>query len=107
MIVVQNRLIGPAALAEHVEQGFAHASANMKELPGFVDFKLLRAEGEVTGLDEGEVLYVAHTLWRDRASYEAWRDGDAFAKAHSGRNSGSNSPLKSTLEVFESVLEKA
>jgi heme-degrading monooxygenase HmoA len=102
MIVVQNRLIGPIALAQRVEQGFSHATKNMKELPGFVDFKLLKAEGQPDGVGEGEVLYIAHTIWQDRKSFEAWRDGEAFSKAHSGRDGGS--PLKSTVEIFESVI---
>lgn len=105
MLVVQNRLIAPTALGQRVEQGFSHANTNMKELPGFVSFKLIRAEGQPSGVAEGEVLYVAQTIWQDREAYEKWRDSDAFARAHSGPNAGGNSPLKSSLEVFEVVLE--
>ena len=105
MFVVQNRLIAPTVMGQRVEQGFAHANTNMHELPGFVSFKLLRAEGQPTGVGEGEILYIAQTVWRDREAYEAWHNSDAFSRAHSGPNA--NSPLKATLEIFESVLETA
>ncbi len=105
MLVVQNRLIAPTALAGRVEQGFTHATTNMKELRGFVSFKLLRAEGQPEGVNEGEVLYIAQTIWQDRESYEGWRDSDAFSRAHSGPNSGGGSPLRSSLEIFEAIVE--
>jgi heme-degrading monooxygenase HmoA len=105
MLVVQNRLIAPTGLGQRIEQGFTHSTTNMKELHGFVSFKLMRAEGQPAGVEEGEILYIAQTIWQDRESYENWRSGDAFARAHSGPNSGPNSPLKSSLEIFEVVLE--
>lgn len=105
MLIVQNRLIAPLALGQRVEQGFAHSTTSMKSIAGFVDFRLLRMEGHPEGVAEGEILYIAQTTWRDREAYEAWRDSDAFSRAHSGPNAGSGSPLKSSLEIFESVME--
>src|SRR5690349_1369490 len=105
MLVVQNRIIAPSAVAQRVEQGFSHSTSNMNNLRGFVSFKLLRAEGQPAGVNEGEILYIAQTIWQDRESYEAWRDSDAFARAHSGPNSGGNSPLRSSLEIFEAIIE--
>ena len=101
MLVVQNRLIAPVEMRDRLEQGFKHA-ANMQGMAGFISFKFLRAEGEV---EEGKALYIAQTTWQDRPSFEAWRDSDAFAKAHSGPNSGANSPLQSKVEVFEVALD--
>ncbi len=101
MLVVQNRLVAPKEFAERVEHGFRNTS-NMKELPGFVSFKLLKAEGEV---EEGKLLFIAQTIWRDRASFEAWRSGDAFARAHSSPEGGSRSPLQSQVEIFEILVE--
>jgi heme-degrading monooxygenase HmoA len=44
---------------------------------GFQEFHLLRGPEE-----EGAVLYASHTVWRDEAAFAAWRDSEAFRKAH-------------------------
>jgi heme oxygenase (staphylobilin-producing) len=100
MIVVQNRLIAPVEMRERLEMGFKHAS-NMQGLAGFVSFKFLRAEGEI---EPGKALYIAQTTWEDRASFEAWRSSDSFSRAHSGPESGGNSPLTAQVEVFEVAI---
>ncbi|MEI7556281.1 antibiotic biosynthesis monooxygenase [Candidatus Chlorohelix sp.] len=100
MIVVQNRITCPAELSGRVEQGFAHTTTDMNSNKGFVSFNLLKLENEV---EAGKILYVAMTFWEDRESFQTWRDGDSFAKAHSSRDAGGKSPLQSTVEVFEVV----
>ena len=97
MFVVMNRLTAPAEFAGRVEQGFAHSTATMKELTGFVNFRLLKLSAD----SPNQILYIAETTWQDQPSYEAWRSGDAFARAHGG--GGGNSPLTSVLETFEVV----
>ncbi len=96
MVVVQNRITAPAAVAERIEHGFSQPG-NLREQPGFISFKLLKAT-QVSGLDEDEVLYVASTEWETMEAYETWRSGDAFARAHGG---GGQGPMRATLEVFE------
>ncbi len=46
----------------------------LADVPGFVQFALLKGEGA------GE--YSSHTVWRDRAAFEAWMRSPAFATAH-------------------------
>ncbi|HEX2912373.1 MAG TPA: antibiotic biosynthesis monooxygenase [Chloroflexia bacterium] len=105
MIVVQNRIIAPAAFAERIEHGFGQQS-NLQENPGFVSFKLLKATTSPDST-ENEVLYVAQTIWEDQASFEKWRSSDAFARAHGGTGSGGGqSPMRATLEIFEVKVEK-
>ena len=96
MIVVQNRITAPAAMAERIEHGFGQHS-NLKEHSGFISFKLLKAT-ETSGLGKDEVLYVASTEWETMEAYENWRNGDAFARAHGG---GGQGPMRATLEIFE------
>lgn len=97
MIVVQNRITAPANLAERIEHGFGQPG-NLNEQPGFVSFKLLKAT-QTVGLGENEVLYVASTEWETMEAYEAWRSGDAFARAHGG--GGGQGPMRAALEIFE------
>ena len=96
MVVIQNRITAPTAMAERIEHGFGQ-QGNLKEQPGFVSFKLLKAT-QTSGLGEGEVLYVASTEWETMEAYETWRNGDAFARAHGG---GGQGPMRAALEVFE------
>jgi heme-degrading monooxygenase HmoA len=100
MLIVQNRLVAPVEMRDRLEQGFKHA-ANMQGLPGFVSFRFLKAEGEI---EPGKALYIAQTTWQDRASFEAWRNSDSFARAHAGPNASANSPLQSQVEVFEVAI---
>ena len=103
MIVVQNRLIAPKAVAERIEQGFGQQSG-LDQHEGFVSFKLLRAT-QAPDLNEDEALYIAQTTWQTQEAYEKWRSSDAFSQAHAGSGRG-GSPLRASLEIFEISLEK-
>ena len=48
----------------------------LQEVPGFVQFALLR--GDV----EGE--YISHSTWADRDAFLAWTQSESFRRAHSG-----------------------
>jgi heme-degrading monooxygenase HmoA len=98
MVVVMNRLSAPAEFAGRIEQGFAHAAPGMRDVPGFVGFRLLHMREQ----PDEQALYIAETTWQDQASYEAWARSDAFARAHGGGRGG-GSPLTATLETFEVV----
>lgn len=79
MYVVANTLRVPADRAARIEQGFAHSSGRMRQIPGCVSFTLLKEEpaGE-------EVVYVAMTHWQDEAAYGAWVSSEDFRRAHAG-----------------------
>ena len=94
MIVVINRLSVPAEYGEHLEQAFGQRGGSMGGVPGCQGFQLLRREGG------GE--YLVLTAWEDRASFEAWRDSDAFQRAHSSTNP--NSPVKSVLDTYDVLI---
>ncbi len=101
MIVVQNRITAPATLAERIEHGFSQPG-NLNEQSGFVSFKLLKAT-QVSELGPDEVLYVASTAWESMDAFEAWRNSDAFGKAH---GSGQGGPMRASLEIFEVKVER-
>jgi hypothetical protein len=41
-------------------------------------------------MNEKEPAYLSTTIWKDKASFDQWRKGSAFQKAH-GQNPGSSS----------------
>src|SRR5947209_211046 len=96
MFVAINRLQVPEEYGSHLEQAFQRNASGMSGVDGFVSFDLLRAEAG------GE--YLVLTRWQDRASFEAWREGDAFSRAHSGTNP--NSPVTSELGTYETIIRR-
>ncbi len=95
MFVAVNSLRVPAEYADRLEGGFRQAGG-MDDVAGLLSFDLLRAEGG------GE--YLVLTRWQDRGSFEAWREGDAFQRAHAGTNP--NSPVQSRLTLYDIVLSR-
>jgi heme-degrading monooxygenase HmoA len=61
---------------------------------GFVEFHLLK--GPVA---EDHTLYASHTVWKNRATFEAWTKSEAFRAAHA--SAGSNKPLYLGHPQFE------
>lgn len=96
MFVAINRLKMPAEYGGHLEERFQANAGGMAGVAGFVSFDLLRAE------QGGEYLVV--TRWQDKGSFEAWREGDAFSKAHQGTNP--NSPVTSELGTYDIVISR-
>jgi heme-degrading monooxygenase HmoA len=95
MFVAINRLRVPGEYAGRLEDGFSKA-AGMDGVGGFVSFDLLRSEAG------GE--YLVLTKWQDKASFEAWREGDSFQRAHASTNP--NSPVKSELGTYDVVISR-
>ena len=96
MFVAINRLKVPAEYGSHLEERFQVNAGGMADVAGFVSFELMRAE------QGGEYLVVTH--WEDKGSFQAWRDGDAFSRAHSGTNP--NSPVTSELGTYDIVISR-
>ena len=72
MFIAMNRFKvvgGKEADFEDIWQG---RRSYLKEVPGFVQFALLKSEVE----------YVSHSTWTDRDSFIAWTQSEAFAAGH-------------------------
>jgi len=63
-------------------------------VPGFVEFHLLKGPEA-----EDHTLYASHTVWENRAVFEAWIKSEAFRAAHS--RAGDNKPLYLDHPQFE------
>ena len=94
MFIAMNRfkvLPGSEAAFEEV---WTSRDTHLRDVPGFVEFHLLR--GPVRA---DHVLYSSHTIWRSRATFEAWTNSEAFRAPH--RNAGGNKPLYAGHPEFE------
>ena len=79
MFIAMNRFKVVPGSEEAFEQIWLSRDTHLGTVPGFVEFHLLRGPKR-----EDHTLYSSHTLWADRAAFEAWTTSDAFRAAHRG-----------------------
>lgn len=63
---------------DEFERAWRERESYLDGVDGFESFQLLK--GPVA--EDGTQLYTSHSVWRDEAAFQAWRDSDAFRKAH-------------------------
>src|SRR5271168_4937736 len=94
MFIAMNRF----RVAKGSEADFEHVwllrDSHLDKVPGFVEFQLLKGPEA-----EDHTLYASHTVWENRAVFEAWTKSEAFRAAHS--RAGNNKPLYLDHPQFE------
>jgi heme-degrading monooxygenase HmoA len=93
MYLVNNRI--PVTSEEHLnelKERFQNAPQSMKSVPGFVSFRLLKAE-------DGSHL-VAETVFETKQDFINWTQSEHFRKAHGGRRAEEGRPDVSAYEVL-------
>jgi heme-degrading monooxygenase HmoA len=78
----------------HLEQVWLLRDRHLDKVPGFVEFHLLKGPEA-----EDHTLYASHTVWENRATFEAWTKSEAFRAAH--HKAGDNKPLYLGHPEFE------
>ena len=94
MFIAMNRFKVLPDATEAFEEVWTSRDSHLHEVPGFVEFHLLRGPAK-----EDHVLYASHTIWRDKADFEAWTRSEAFRKAHAG--AGQRKPMYLGHPEFE------
>ena len=82
MYVAMNRFRIVKGKEPEFERIWAERDSHLDEVPGFVEFNLLRGPDA-----EDHTLYASHTIWQSRKHFEDWTRSDAFRKAQIGRAS--------------------
>src|SRR4029079_13794451 len=80
MFVVMNKFKINAGHEEAFEQAWKHREGHLNEFVAFIQFSLLKNDTA----EDGTVEYVSHTIWGEKANFEAWRDSQQFTRAHGG-----------------------
>ncbi|SMO88740.1 antibiotic biosynthesis monooxygenase family protein [Melghirimyces algeriensis] len=76
---------------------FRQAPERMKEVPGFVSFRLLQAE-------DGTHL-VAETVFRSKEDFIRWTESEHFAQSHGGRKRSDRTQTRnSEIKGFEVLI---
>jgi heme-degrading monooxygenase HmoA len=101
MFVAMNRFrIAPGREADF-EAVWRLRDSRLADTPGFIGFKLLRGPSA-----EDHTLYVSHSMWADRAAFEAWTRSPAFRAAHAQAGDTKGLYLgPPVFEGFDSVVE--
>ena len=94
MYIAMNRFKVGLGSEEAFETVWRSRDTHLREVPGFVEFHLLRGPAA-----EDHVLYASHTVWADHAAFEAWTRSEAFRAAHA--NAGNNKVLYLGHPQFE------
>ena len=76
------------------EQVWLSRDTHLHQVPGFVEFHLLKGPEA-----EDHTLYASHTVWENRAVFEAWTKSEAFRAAH--HRASENKPLYIGQPQFE------
>jgi heme-degrading monooxygenase HmoA len=101
MFIAMNRFQVAKGSEEEFEKVWAERDSHLNEVPGFVQFHLLRGPEA-----EDHTLYASHTLWRDRGAFEDWTRSEAFRKAHAGAGDRKSLYLgHPQFEGFDIILE--
>lgn len=94
MFIAMNRFRVVKGNEKAFEQVWLSRDSHLESVTGFVEFNLLRGPEA-----EDHTLYASHTIWKNRAAFEAWTKSEAFRAAHA--SAGSNKPLYLGHPQFE------
>jgi heme-degrading monooxygenase HmoA len=77
MFIAMNRFTVPTENAWEFEKLWLDRDSRLKELPGFVQFHMLRGPEE-----NGARLYASHTVWESEDDFRNWTRSQQFRDAH-------------------------
>lgn len=100
MFLAMNRFQIAKGFEEGFEKIWRERDTYLSEVPGFKDFALLKGPEA-----DDHVLYASHTIWEDKAAFEAWTESEHFRKAHAQASAPKGTYLgHPNLETFDQVL---
>ena len=78
MFIAMNRFTVPLENAEEFEAMWLARDSKLRELPGFVEFHMLKGPED----DAGRRLYASHTVWQSEDHFRDWTRSQQFRDAH-------------------------
>lgn len=94
MFIAMNRFRVVHGEEQRFEQVWLNRDIHLREVPGFVEFHLVRGPAA-----DDHTLYASHTVWASRTAFEDWTKSQAFREAH--RNAGEHTGLYLGHPQFE------
>lgn len=94
MFIAMNRFRVKRGSEAEFERVWKARDSHLKDVPGFVEFHLLRGREA-----EDHTLFASHTVWASEEAFEAWTRSEAFRAAH--ENAGAHRGLYAGPPQFE------
>jgi heme-degrading monooxygenase HmoA len=91
MFIAMNRFRVKKGSEEDFEKVWLSRDSHLDKVPGFVEFHLLRGPEH-----DDFTLYASHTIWQNRATFEAWTKSEASRTGMPARTSRSTSTIRSS-----------
>lgn len=104
MYFAMNRFRVATGQEEAFEAVWKARDSSLSEMPGFIEFHLLRGDSVP---DEGYTPFISKSAWKTKDAFVAWTKSDHFRAAH--RNAGDNKAMYLGPPKFEgyTVVEGA
>ncbi|MCG5482210.1 MAG: antibiotic biosynthesis monooxygenase [Sinorhizobium meliloti] len=104
MFFAMNRFRVAAGQEEAFEAVWKARDSSLSEMPGFIEFHLLRGDSVP---EEGYTPFISKSAWETRDAFIAWTKSDNFRAAH--RSAGENKAMYLGPPKFEgfTVVEGA
>lgn len=77
MYIAMNRFRIAAGREEEFEKLWRERESYLDDVPGFVDFRLLRGAPH-----DGETVFISTSQWSGEPAFRAWTESEAFVNAH-------------------------
>jgi heme-degrading monooxygenase HmoA len=101
MYIAMNRFKVAKGLEEEFETVWSSRDRRLGEVPGFVQFKLLKGPAQ-----EDHTLFASHTIWQSYDDFVAWTKSQNFRDAHANAGNTKATYLgPPQFEGFEVVLD--
>ncbi|WP_444462494.1 antibiotic biosynthesis monooxygenase family protein [Rhodobacter capsulatus] len=84
MFLAMNRFTVPLENAAEFEALWLGRDSRLQELPGFVEFHMLRGPEA----EDGTRLYASHTVWESETDFHVWTRSEQFRAAHARAGEG-------------------
>ena len=81
MYIAMNHFHVAAGRGEEFEQLWRERESYLDDVPGFVEFHLVRGASD----EDGTQRYASHSTWKNEDSFVAWTQSESFRKAHAQR----------------------
>ena len=94
MFIAMNRFQVTKGSEAAFEEVWRSRDSHLDKVPGFIEFHLLRGPEA-----EDHTLYASHTIWENRAVFEAWTKAEASRTPH--HKADQNKPLYLGNPQFE------
>src|SRR6267154_870070 len=104
MLIAMNRFQVKTGSEKAFETVWATRESYLGNMAGFVEFHLLK--GPVA---EDHTLYSSHTVWADKAAFEAWTKSEEFRRAHARADNKTGESLylgHPKLEGFDVIMSR-